>query len=292
MKVTELQQPRLIRWRDLEPRWVVPHSKEPGYLRFNLSYVGGPEGFVNINTETDLISLRTSIGLMWMPAGQRQFGLHRHTVCESYVILQGAVDSLGPKVDADKISHDRADTLDLLHMPVGAPHASRTVGEEDVMLLWFHDALESVDAAIYYDEDDPELAGMPATQHISWKSLEPSWDAPGAKEPSTMQMLTSFIGGGEGFLNHNPGQAIESERNAAGLVELPPGNAEAPRSFGSVRYCIVASGTAAIVGHPEVGVAEQWDMLVMPQNEPFSIRAVGVEPLRMVWILEAPEPTS
>jgi mannose-6-phosphate isomerase-like protein (cupin superfamily) len=292
MKVTELKEPRLIRWRDLAPRWVVPHSKEPGYLRFNLSYVGGPEGFVNINTETDLISLRTSIGLMWMPAGQRQFGLHRHTVCESYVILQGAVDSLGPSVDADKISHDRADTMDCLHMPIGAPHASRTVGDEDVMLLWFHDALERDDAAVYYDEDDPELAGLPATRYVEWKSLEPSWDAPGAKEPGTMQMLTSFIGGAEGHVHHNRAQGIVSDRNAAGTVEIPVGNAEHPQAREMVRYCLVTSGTAAVVDHPEIGVAEKWDMLVMPQNEPFAIRAVGIEPLRMVWILEAPEPIS
>lgn len=290
MKVTDLEEPRLIRWRELQPHWVVPHAKEVGYLRFNVTYVGGPEGFVNINTETDLISLRTAIGLMWMPVGQRQYGLHRHTVCETYVILEGSVDSLHPTVDANILPPDRAETLDCLHMPIGAPHASRTVGDQDVMLLWFHDGLESVDAAIYYDDDDPELAGLPPTRHIDWKSLAPSWGAPGATEPGTMQMLTSFLGGRDGYLNYNPGQSIESERNACGLAELPVGNAEAPREFASVRYCLVASGAAAIVGHPEIGVAERWDMLVMPQHKPFAIRAVGAEPLRMIWILEAPEP--
>jgi mannose-6-phosphate isomerase-like protein (cupin superfamily) len=294
MKVTELEEPRLIRWTELAPRWVVPHSKEAGYLRFNVSYVGGPPGFVNIHPETGLISSRTAIGLMWMPAGQRQFGLHRHTVAESYVILQGTVESIEPTAAAaEHAGEDHlAGTLDLMHMPAGSPHASRTVGAEDVMLLWFHDGVEREDAAIYYEEDDPELAGMPLAQVVKADALAPSWDDPGAREAGTMRMATSYIGGPDGFLNYNRGQAVVSDRNAAGLIEIPPGNAEAPRTYGSPRYCIVASGTAAVVGHPELPFAEKWDMLVLPQTGAYAIRTVGIEPLRMISILEDPEPVS
>jgi mannose-6-phosphate isomerase-like protein (cupin superfamily) len=292
VKVTDLTEPRLIRWREFPPRWVVPHATETGYLRFNTSYVGGPDGFVNIHPETGLVSTRTCIGLMWMPVGQRQFGLHRHTVCETYVILQGAVESIGPRVDADGTPGDRVETLDCMHMPVGAPHGSRTVGSEDMMMLWLHDALERDDAAIYYEDDDPALADLPAAQHIDWKSLEPSWDAPGASEPGTMQMLTSFVGGAEGYVNYNRGRAIESDRNALGLVDIPVGNAEAPHARACVRYCLVVSGEAAIVDRADLGLAGRWDMFVMPKDQSFSIRCVGVDPLRMVWILEEPEPLS
>lgn len=293
MKVVELQEPRVIRWRELMPMWVVPHSREAGYLRFNLSYVGGPEGFVNINRETDLISLRTSIGLMWMPAGQRQFDLHRHTVCESYVILAGEVESINPREPGapTNIGH-RAGVLDMVHMPIGSPHASRTAGTEDVMLLWVHDALERDDAAVYYAEDDPQLAGLPLAEVVDWKALTPSSDAPGAREVGTLRTLKSYLGGGEGQLNHNRGQAIENDRLAAGTLEIPPGNAEPPQAYASVRYCLVTSGTAAVVGRPDLGFAEQWDMVVMPRGETFSLRAVGVEPLQVVWILEEAEPAS
>jgi len=292
MYVKELTEPVVVKWAELMPKWVVPHATEPGYLRFNLSYVGGAEGLVNINRETNLLSDRTAIGLMWMPVGQRQFALHCHTTAETYVILKGAVESIEP--DLESIEPDDrfhyVGTLDCMHMPVGSPHAARTVGTEDVMLLWFHDGLEAADAAIYYDENDPRLSGLPRIRRIKLDSLAPSWDAPGAREAGTLRSLTSYIGGPSGYLNYNRETCVVSERNAAGTTMIPVGNAEVPQAYGTTRYCLVLSGEAAVVDHPEVPVAGSWDMIIMPRNAPYAVRAVGIEPLHMLWILEDAEP--
>jgi hypothetical protein len=37
----------IIRYRDLEPQWHVPGAKEPGFMRWLISWVGGPKGYVN-----------------------------------------------------------------------------------------------------------------------------------------------------------------------------------------------------------------------------------------------------
>lgn len=34
----------IIRWNDLEPQWHVPGAKEPGFMRYLVSWVGGPKG--------------------------------------------------------------------------------------------------------------------------------------------------------------------------------------------------------------------------------------------------------
>jgi mannose-6-phosphate isomerase-like protein (cupin superfamily) len=222
---------------------------------------------------------------MWLPVGQRQFAVHCHTVAETYVILRGTAESIEP---GDERHH--LEVLDSVHMPVGSPHAVRTVGTEDVLLLWFHDGLETEDASKYYDETDPKLKGAPAVKFIKASSLVPSWDAPGAKEAGTFRSYTSYIGGSAGFLHYNRGAGIVNDKIAAGTLRLTSGNAEVPRAYRSTRYCLVLSGAAAVVDHPHVPVAGPVDVVILPPNAPYALRAVGTEPRHVFWILEEAEP--
>jgi hypothetical protein len=79
--------------RDLEPSWSVKRAKEPGFMRSLITWVGGPAGYINTNPDTAVISQNSAVGLMRMPVGNRQAGVHVHSVAEIYVILKGEVES-------------------------------------------------------------------------------------------------------------------------------------------------------------------------------------------------------
>lgn len=49
----------IIRYNDLEPQWHVPGAKEPGFMRWLISWVGGPPGFVNPSKEAAIVSENT-----------------------------------------------------------------------------------------------------------------------------------------------------------------------------------------------------------------------------------------
>src|ERR1700742_2388688 len=127
----DLTQPAVVRFADLEARWHTPRATEPGYLRWLVSYVGGPGGHTHPSPETGPLSERYVIGLMGLPAGNRQAGLHIHSVTEIYVLLRGCVKSLeaGGRTLV-------AGPGDCLRIPAGAPHGVRAVGDNDVLLVW------------------------------------------------------------------------------------------------------------------------------------------------------------
>ena len=85
--------PRLVRNRDLAPSWIVLRAREPGFQRSLITWMGGPEGYINTNPGVAIESGHCAVGLMDMPVGNRQPGVHTHTIDEIYVILEGHCES-------------------------------------------------------------------------------------------------------------------------------------------------------------------------------------------------------
>src|SRR5688572_6786020 len=84
---------RIVRNRDLEPTWTVLRAREPGFMRSLVTWMGGPEGYINTNPNVAIESLDCAVGLMDMGPGQRQPGVHVHSMVEIYVILDGMAES-------------------------------------------------------------------------------------------------------------------------------------------------------------------------------------------------------
>src|ERR1700722_2477306 len=141
---------RTIRNKDLAPTWSVKQAKEPGFMRSLITWVGGPAGYINTNSDNAVISQNSAVGLMRMPVGNRQAGVHVPSVAEIYVILRGEAESF----DGVGNKH-RAGPLDCLYIPAGVPHGVRTVGDADLDLIWVHDAIEKVGVSTYLDGPGP-----------------------------------------------------------------------------------------------------------------------------------------
>ncbi len=76
----------LVRDADLEPSWDLKRATEPGFLRTLTTWVGGPEGYINSNLTASVQSKRCAVGLMRMPVGNRQPGVHVHSITEIYIV--------------------------------------------------------------------------------------------------------------------------------------------------------------------------------------------------------------
>ena len=276
----------VVRGDGLTPTRWTPHATEPGYLRWITSYVGGRPGYINNNPETGLISDRTITGLMWLPAGNRQFGVHIHTVTEIYVILRGHVESIEPKG-----RRHTAGPMDCLYIPKGAPHAVRAVGDEDVLLLWVHDGLELPSAVRYFEhEDDAPEENAPPVQLIRWDALEPRWTMPGARVGGSLRRAVSWVGGAPGLVNFNREVGTTSDRLAMGATIVLPGNSQPVHTHTVPEHVLVLRGRAELTGYPQEATLKPLDFLLAPPGIPHGLRAVGDEPLYLLWIHEENEP--
>jgi mannose-6-phosphate isomerase-like protein (cupin superfamily) len=153
--------PLLIKFTELEPSWAVKRAREPGFLRWLVSWMGGPPGTVNFNPAQAALSETAAVGFMAMPQGNRQAGLHIHSVAEIYVILKGEIEGY----DHTGVAH-RAGPSDCIYIPAGVPHGVRTVGSEDLHLIWVHDSIERLGVSVYLDDGQTGQTGQ-SDQHIS-----------------------------------------------------------------------------------------------------------------------------
>lgn len=218
--------PRLIRFAQLEPSWTVKQATEPGYLRWLVSWMGGAPGYVNFNPGLAAHSDRAAAGLMVMPQGNRQAGLHKHSVTEIYVILKGEVEGH----DHTGVPH-RAGPMDCVYIPAGVPHGVRTVGTEDLHLVWVHDAPERMGVSVYVDRAEPG----DSNEHISVVRLHdqaPRWTLPGATVGGSMRWQIGYVGDG-------PGE-VANPLISLGATFVPSGNRDVlePCAFDRLFLCV------------------------------------------------------
>jgi mannose-6-phosphate isomerase-like protein (cupin superfamily) len=228
----------IIRYRDLEPARHVPGAKEPGFMRWLITWVGGPAGHINTNRDVAKVSQNTVVGMMNLPVGQRQKGLHYHSVAEIYIILRGELEGY------DGRGHiPRAGPMDCMYIPAGVPHGVRNSGLEDCDLIWIHDGIEIVGTSVYYM--DGIVTGPPQVDDItivSFKDLEPSYGAHRAKEVGHMRWMINWVAGGPGFENFSPSCAAPSNNVAIGMTVLQPGQKSVPHSHEDAEVYVVMRG--------------------------------------------------
>jgi len=70
MEMTRGQKTSIVRFRDLEPSWHVLAAKEPGYMRWLISWVGGRDEFVNLSLGKAVENEEIYVGYMHLPISQ------------------------------------------------------------------------------------------------------------------------------------------------------------------------------------------------------------------------------
>ncbi len=285
VETRDLTAPVVLRFDDLERPWdYAPHSDEPGFLRWLMTQVGGPPGHLHEYPATGLVAERSIMGTMGLPVGQRQYGLHRHTTTEIYLVLRGRVESI-----ESQGRRQQAGPLDLIYIPAEAPHAVRTIGDEDALVVFFHDEHERLGESRYVTDDDPSLVDDPIhPQIVRWDDLEPWWDADGARGAGQLRWSVAWIAPEQGEMAINPGASAVSPSVAMGATTILASQVAPPARWPLVRYLMVIEGRARVVEHPELGTLEPLDTLIVPPDHAHSLRPVGLDPLRVVWFHEHP----
>jgi mannose-6-phosphate isomerase-like protein (cupin superfamily) len=270
--------PRIVRFRDLEATWTTRQAREPGFMRWLMTWVGGPAGHINTNPDTAITSTSCAVGMMYLPRGQRQAGKHVHGVTEIYVVLEGTLEGF----DASRHPH-RAGPLDCTYIPVGCPHGVRNCGMDDVLLVWVHDNIERNDAAIYYP-DDHDFGDVPAIDLVRFADLQPDWSAPGAREPGTMRWSVNWVGGLAGSPSANQGVVARNARVSIGMTVLEPGHRIPAAGLPVTRLYLMAQGEAITDIGAGAAVLGRLDGLHVPAGEAAVLRNNGPAVAQVLWV--------
>ncbi len=261
---------KLIRFAELEPAWAVKRATEPGFLRWLVSWMGGPPGYVNFNQEQAAQSERAAMGFMAMPQGNRQAGLHKHSVAEIYVILKGEIEGY----DHTGVPH-RAGPLDCIYIPAGVPHGVRTCGIEDLHLVWVHDAIERLGVSVYVDSASPG----DSDEHIHIVRLAdqpPHWMNEAPQDGFKWQV---------GYVGDGPGEVLNPAIRL-GVTSLSTGSID--RLAPSAGNRLFLNIGAQIGARLQVGPAtlSYLDALHVPAGATATLWNSRDEPARLLWLEE------
>jgi mannose-6-phosphate isomerase-like protein (cupin superfamily) len=267
---------RAVRYGDLEPFHMLPHSQTPGYMRWIKAYAGN-EDYPDLAPPEGTITSGPIPMLQGIDAGNYQWGPHSHTIIEFYIILQGRGITTGVN------GGEAVDPLDCVFVPKHSPHGVRSVGDEDLILIAIHEEDEPADAIVYFADGDIDPdADYPGQSVIRFEELAPRWAVEG---DGNLRRSVSYIGGPEGTFHLNRGDGgMVGDRVSAGVTVISPGNAHVVHSHATTESYIIARGRAEVIGHPEIEPLGFLDALLVPENVEHGLRALGDEPLYVVWL--------
>ena len=263
---------KLIRFAELQPAWAVKQATEPGFLRWLVSWMGGPPGYVNFNPEQAAQSDRAAMGFMAMPQGNRQAGLHKHSVAEIYVILKGEIEGY----DHTGVPH-RAGPLDCIYIPAGVPHGVRTCGTEDLHLVWIHDAIERLGISVYLDVAAPG----DCTEHIRIVRMTdqlPHWRT--GMPQDGFRWHTGYVGDGAGEV---PNSAIR-----LGVTSLSTGSVDRYEPVAGNRLLLNIGAELSVRDEGTTATLSYLDALHVPAGATATIWNSRDEPARLLWLEEGP----
>lgn len=274
---------RIVRIKDLEPSWTVLRARQPGFMRSLVTWMGGPEGYINTNPGVAIESKHCAVGLMDMGPGQRQPGVHTHSMVEIYVILEGTVESF----DGVGNTHT-AGPLDCLYIPKGVPHGVRTKGDTPVKLLWVNDAIEKWGVSYYQEGPGPHEAERGQTVDlVRFDDLQASWSAAGAEDVGSLRWSVSWVGSESEATgqNFNPTVAARNGRVGISLIGVLPENGlpQGDTARGD-RLLVVARGGASLASDRERIEIGPLDAVFCPAGAPLDLTALGDAPLQLVSI--------
>lgn len=264
----------LVRDADLAPSVDLKRATEPGFLRSLTTWVGGPEGCVNSNPGASVRSERCAVGLMRMPVGNRQPGVHIHSVAEIYVILRGEVESF----DGQNRLH-RAGPLDCLYIPAGVPHGVRAVGSDDLELIWLHDGVEGLGVSTYLEGEGP----YPSHDEVRLVTFD-ALLAHGSEGGGVRRM--SWVGSPEGGVNHSRAIAAQSTRIAVGLTVVPPGASGPSHRHPHAEIYVVLTGEGSVACDGGPLDAGRLDAVHVPPGAVHALGNPGRDPLYVLWAHE------
>ena len=222
---------RSVRNRDLEPSWTVLRAREPGFQRSLITWMGGPQGYINTNPDIAVESRHCAVGLMDMAMGNRQPGVHTHTIDEIYVILEGQCESF------DGVGNTHvAGPWDCLYIPKGVPHGVRTIGKQDLKLLWVNDAIERWGVSVYAEGPGPHPANDDV-RLIARRDLGPA----GSHAPTVHWVGCPQLG-----IDGTAGVTIANTRLALGMITLDAGRRIAEPVARSPQLWVIAGGQAIV----------------------------------------------
>ena len=268
---------RIVRNRDLEAFWGVKRATEPGFMRSLITWMGGPEGHINTNPGVAVESRHCAVGIMDMATGNRQPGVHVHTMNEIYVILEGEVES------SDGVGNRHiAGRFDCLFIPKGVPHGVRTVGETNVSLLWVNDDIERWGAAVYLEGPGPHPADDEIAL-VSFRDLEPDWSK--GQAAGRLCWNVSWVAGKGCGPNFNPGVAVPRGRIGLSLCVIEPANRIDEAATGNQLLVVVAGAAVADVGGSRETIGPR-DAIFCPAGTRLSLRSLDQTPLYLIRLTE------
>ncbi|EXJ67387.1 uncharacterized protein A1O5_09400 [Cladophialophora psammophila CBS 110553] len=247
-------------------------------MRWMLSWVAGPEGYYNSNPGHAVLSHDASVGFMGLPSGNKQRGLHYHQVTEIYVILKGEV--LG--WDGYGESH-KAGPFDCIYIPATVPHSVRAYGDEDVELIWVHDAIEKKGTSVYWDSamPNPQDESQRKIQVVPFKDLEPRWN----QLVGQQYWEITYVAPTQETASPEPQLKIQNDTVALGLLVIPPAQKYVVQGSSRSELNVVIRGKAVtnIGGNQELNTM---DAIYVPAGQTGTLRNHGSEVTYVVRVQE------